>query len=77
MSFLIIIYLYLIGDGKCTRSLWNNEKQIIWYHFVKIVNDEMNMGLKLAPKLTLDHVQLTPFSVMSVKLATHILTESI
>ena len=35
------------------------------------------MGLKLAPKLTLDHVQLTPFSVMSVKLATQILTESI
>ena len=31
------------------------------------------MGLKLAPKLTLDHVQLTPFSVMSVKLATQIL----
>ena len=37
----------------------------------------MSIGLKLAPKLSQEHVRLTPFSVMNVKLATQILSESV
>ena len=37
----------------------------------------MSIGLKLAPKLRQEHVGLTPFSVMNVKLATEILSESV
>ena len=74
----VVKYLYyLIGDGRGTRSLWNNGDQIIWYHFCKIVNDDLNNGLKIAPKLSLDHVQLNPYSVMNVRFATQILSESV
>ena len=37
----------------------------------------MSIDLKLAPKLGQEHVRLTPFSVMNVKLATQILSESV
>ena len=50
---------------------------MIWYHIYKIVSDEMNNGLKLIPKLTLEHVQLNPYSIMKVHLATQVLSESV
>ena len=34
-------------------------------------------GLKLVPKLTSDHVNLTPYSVMRVRLAAQVLSESV
>ena len=37
----------------------------------------MNNGLKLIPKLTLEHVQLNPYSIMKVHLATQVLSESV
>ena len=37
----------------------------------------MNSGLKLLPKLTLEHVQLNPFSEMRVRLATQVLSQSV
>ena len=42
---------------------------------LKIVNDDMNRELKLIPKLTLAHINLTPYSKMNVRLATQILSE--
>ena len=46
--------LIFVGDGKGTRSMWNDGKQIIWFHLLKLVQDEMDNGLKLIPKLTLE-----------------------
>ena len=37
----------------------------------------MNNGLKLIPKLTLKHVQLNPYSIMKVHLATQVPSESV
>ena len=37
----------------------------------------MNNGLKLIPKLTLEHVQLYPYSIMKIHLATQVLSESV
>ena len=68
---------YFAGDGQGTRSLWNNGKEMVWYHIYKIVSDEMNNGLKLIPKLTLEHVQLNPYSIMKVHLATQVLSETV
>ena len=67
----------LLGGGKGTRSLWNNGKQIVWDHFVKIVQDEMKCGLKIAPRLSQEHVQLTPFSCMKVRLAVQLLSGTV
>ena len=68
---------YFAGDGQGTRSLWNNGKEMIWYQIYKIVSDEMNNGFKLILKLTLEHVQLNPYSIMKVHLATQVLSESV
>jgi len=61
------------GYGK-TRLMWNNGKEILWSHIITIVNDDLNRGLKLLPKLTLQHINLTPYSVMTVSLATQVLS---
>ena len=56
-----LVFWFLLnfaGDGQGTRSLWNNGKEMVWYHIYKIVSDEMNNGLKLIPKLTLDMYNL-------------------
>ena len=68
---------YFAGDGQGTRSPWNNGKEMMWYHIYKIVSDEMNNGLKLIPKLTLEYVQLNAYSNMKVHLATQVLSESV
>ena len=47
-----------------------------WYGDIyEIVCDEINNGLKLIPKLTLEHVQLNPYSIMKVHSATQVLSE--
>ena len=48
----------------------------MWYHFVKIVQHDLDNPLKLVPKLTLGHINLTPYSKMNVRLATQILSET-
>ena len=50
---------------------------MIWYHIYKIVSDEMNNSLKLIAILTLERVQLNPYSIMKVHLATQLLSESV
>ena len=50
---------------------------MIWYRIYKIVSDEMNNSLKLIAILTLEHVQLNPYSIMKVHLATQLLSESV
>eukprot|EP00794_Sanderia_malayensis_P012424 gene12424-13709_t len=69
--------VYHSGSGKNTRRLWNNGKDIVWYHIVKLADDELNNGLKLLPKLTHEHVNLTPYSVMNVLLAVQVLSSSV
>ncbi len=64
------------GSGKGTRLLWNNGCYILWSHISQIYNEDLECGLKLLPKLTSDHVNLTPYSVMRVKLAVQVLSSS-
>ena len=46
-------------------------------HIYQIVSDKMNNGLKLISKLALEHVQLNPYSIMQVHLATQVLSERV
>ena len=43
-------------------------------HLHKILDDKLENGLKLNPKLTVNHTQLSSFSCMNVKLAAQILS---
>ena len=40
-----------ILGGKGTRSLWNDGQQIVWDHFIHLVNHEVNSGLKLISRV--------------------------
>ena len=67
-----------ILGGRGTRTLRNNGQQIVWDHFIHLVNDEVNSGLKLIPKLTLEHVvHLTPYFVMNVSFAVQVLSSTV
>ena len=55
---------------RCIRIMWNDGKFLTWKHISKLFIDDLDCGLHLVPKITNDHIRLTPFSVMNVGLAT-------
>lgn len=56
--------------------MWNDGNNILWYHFVKIVHHDAQNPLKIMPKLTLSHINLTPYSKMNVRLAVQTLSDT-
>ena len=64
-------------NDACIRSTWNDGKFLTWKHISKLFTDDLDCGLHLVPKITNDHIRLTPFSVMNVRLATQVLSESV
>ena len=63
--------------GRCTRNMWNDGKFLTWSHISKLFTDDLECGLHLISKITADHIQLTSFSVMNVRLAAQVLSESV
>ena len=59
--------------GRCTRSMLNNGNFLTWNHISKLLYDDFYCGLHLVPKISNDHISLTPFSVMNVRLASQAL----
>ena len=68
--------LYHSGEGK-SRHMWNSEGCLLRGHIRKLAYDDLNRGCKKIPKLSLDHVDLTSYSVMKVKLAAQVLSTSV
>ena len=66
--------LYHSGSGRFTRYMWNNQKHIIWNYVGRIIYDEVENGLKVDAKLSYEHIQLTHYSVMNVRLAAQTLS---
>ena len=64
-------------SGGCTRSMWNNGNFLTWNHISKLFYDDLDSGLHLVPKITNEHISLTLFSVMNVRLAAQVLSESV
>ena len=56
--------------------MWNDRKYLLWQHIVQVYQDELENGLNILPKLTRDHVYLTPFSVMTAKYAVQIFSKT-
>ena len=61
--------LYHSGDGKQTRYMWNDGKYLLWQHITRMYFMDAESPLKVLPKITYDHISLTPYSVMRVDLA--------
>ena len=69
--------LYHSGHGKSTHLLWNNGSFILWSHISHLYYEDLECGLKLMPKPTNDHINLTPYSMMRVHLAVQILSATV
>ena len=66
------------GFGEiCSRLLWDDGCYITWQHISDLMLEDLECGLKLCPKITTDHIKLTPFSVMNVRLAAQVLSFSV
>ena len=65
------------GSGKLTRYMWNGGKYLLWNHISDLFYEDRSCGLHILPKLTYEHVKLTPYSVMNVKLAAQVLSSTV
>ena len=57
------------GSGKGTRFMWNGGLFLVWNHMSDIFLEDQECRLQLLPNITNEHVYLTPYSVMNVRLA--------
>ena len=65
------------GSGRATRYMWNSGFFLLWSHISQIYDEQLESGLKFVPKLTGDHINLTPYSVMRVNLAAQVLSDTV
>ena len=49
----------------------------LWGHIFRLAQDELDRDIKLAPKITMNHVKLDPYSKMNVKFATQVLSQTV
>ena len=59
------------------QYLWNDGFNLLWSHISRLYYEKLNFGLKLVPKKKYEHINLTPYSVMNVKLAAQVLRETV
>ena len=59
------------------KYMWNSGFHLLWSHISNLYNENLNYGLKFVPKLTYEHISLSPYSVMNVLLAAQVLNDSV
>ena len=69
--------LFNSGSNRATRFMGNNGLSILWSNISQLYHDDLESGLKLVNKLTTDHINLTPYSVMRVRFAAQVLSETV
>ncbi|CAG2208384.1 THAP9 [Mytilus edulis] len=62
---------------KKSRQLWKNSKDISWLHIVNLFKDHCTGGLRLCPKLTRNHIDISSFGCMKVSLAAQVLSSTV
>ena len=65
------------GSGKYNRYMWKERMFILWNHTADIFYEERKCGLHLLPKITCEHIKLTSYSIMNVKLAARALSSTV
>ena len=65
------------GSGKGFRFMWNGGLFLIWNHISDIFLEGQESALELLPKITYEHVYLTPYSVMNVRLAAQVVSATV
>ena len=84
-------YIYLFSDpphliktarnclmkSGTKRLMWKDGHNLLWSHIKDLYKENLEMGCKLLPHLTKEHVELTSYSVMNVRLAAQVLSERV
>ena len=60
-----------------SRALWRNGKSISWLHVKDLFTHYCDGVLRLCPKLSKAHIELTSFSCMNVRLAAQVLSSTV
>ena len=68
--------LYNTGKGRYTRCIRNNEMFILWNHISAIFYEDREYCLHILPKLSNEHIMLTPYSKIHVRLTTQVLSSA-
>lgn len=69
--------LYNSVSGSRSRLMWNNGSYLLFRHIADLFHSNQEFALHVLPKLSLDHIVLTPYSYMKVKLATQVFSRSV
>jgi hypothetical protein len=69
--------LYNSGSGSRSRLMWNNGQYLLFRHVADLFYSDQEFALHTLPKLSLDHIVLTSYSKMKVKLAVQVLSSSV
>lgn len=63
---------------KNTRKMWKDGKDISWLHLLRLFEDHCELAMySPCPKLTRQHIDITPFGCMKVNYAAQILSSSV
>ena len=65
------------GSTSSSQFMWNNGMHIMWKHVAQFYYADVDSGLQLIPKITYEHINLTRYSCMNVKLAVQVLSSTI
>ena len=65
------------SSGKFTRCMWNDGIFLLWNHIADTFYEDQECGLHILPKLCIEHIKLTSYSIMNVKLAVQVLSYTV
>ena len=63
--------------GSHSHLMWNNGQYLVFQHIADLFHSDQRFAVHALPKLTLDHIALTCYSKMKVKLAVQVLSKSV
>ena len=69
--------LYNSVSSSRSHLMWNNGSYLLFRHIADLFYSNQEFALHVLPKLSLDHIVLTPYSKMKVNLATQVLSRSV
>ena len=65
------------GSGKFTFCMWNGGMFLLLDHIADIFYEDQECGLHILPKLCIEHIKVTPYSIMNVKLALQVIISTV
>ena len=65
------------GSGKLPHYMWNGSIFLLCNHIADIFYEDQECGLHILPKLFIEHIKLTPYSIMNVKLVAQVLSSTV